>query len=173
MLNLLLPKTKIQAYNLQSVPIEEFEIVGIGQINQACNQAYDGEILLTVVNFANECKNFDEREGVTFADYFTKRKCPKCKRDELLPTKIKVNLDNLYLKNEEKIANRTYKAYRAYKEYPMNRQRSSIIEAYCPECGSCFSIIIKSCDLWIKEAKKIKEKDLIGSSWDEYKIDRY
>ena len=171
MINLLFSKTKIQAFDFHIVPAENFEIIGIGQINQACKSKYDGEILLTVINFANETKKFDEREGITFSDYFTRRKCLRCRREELLPTKIKINSDNFYLKNEEKIANRS-RAYKSYNEDPLSRrQRPSIIEAYCPECGSCFSIMIKSCDLWIREARKIKEKDLIGEAWDEYRFD--
>ena len=53
MLDFLLPKSKIQAFNLREVPIEHFEVIGIGQINPYCNIQYDNEIFLTVVNFAN------------------------------------------------------------------------------------------------------------------------
>ncbi len=165
MLDFLIPKTKIQAYGLREIPIESFEIIGVGQINPYCNSEYDSDIFFTVVNFANESRKFDEKEGLVFAEYFTVKRCPKCKQKELIPTRIKLNFDETYLKHEEEIA------FDAFEEFPSRRHFSSVIEAYCKNCSSCFEMKIKSKDCWVKEAKKIKENDLITKSWEEYCID--
>ena len=165
MLDFLIPKTKVQAYNIRELPIETFEVIGIGQINPYCKTQYDNEIFLTVVTFANESRSFDEKEGLVLAKYFTIRRCPRCKRIELVPIKIKINQDSTYIKHEEEIA------YDAFEEFPSRRHFPTTVEAYCNSCSSCFEIRIKSKDVWIKEAKKIKERDLITGSWEEYNID--
>jgi len=165
MLDFLLPKTKIQAYGIREIPIEQFEVLGIGQINPYCNNQYDNEIFITVVNFANETRNYDEKEGLILTKFFTVRRCPKCKKTELILTRIKINMDSTYLAHEEEIA------FDAYEENPSRRHFASISEAYCNHCSSCFEIKIKSKDVWVKEAKKIKNKNLITGCWEEYCID--
>ncbi|MBQ8848476.1 MAG: hypothetical protein IJ003_05980 [Candidatus Gastranaerophilales bacterium] len=165
MLDFLLPKSKIQAFNLREVPIEHFEVIGIGQINPYCNIQYDNEIFLTVVNFVNESKNFDEKEGLIIAKYFSVRRCPRCKKTELIPVKMHINMDLNYLKNEEEIA------FDAYEEHPSRRHFPTLVSAYCNHCNSCFEIRIKNKDTWIKQAKRIKEKDLVTRSWEEYNTD--
>lgn len=165
MLNFLTPKNKLQAWAIRDVAIENFEIIGIGQINPYCNLQYENEIFLTVVNFANGAKNYDEKEGLILTKYFTVKKCPKCRKTELIPVKLKINLDEIYLRHEEEIA------FDAFEEHPSRRHFPSIAEAFCNHCSTCFEVRIKSKDCWIKEAKKIKERDLITDSWEEYCID--
>ena len=165
MLNFLLPKSKVQTYDIQEIPIEHFEVLGIGQINPYCNLQYDNEIFITALSFANDSKNYDEREGLVLTKKFTVKKCPKCKKVELIPTKIKINLDSTYMCHEEEIA------FDAFEEHPSRRHAPSVIEAYCNHCSSCFELRIKSKDSWVKEAKKIKERDLITGSWEEYCLD--
>ena len=165
MLDFLVPKTKIQAYTVNEIPIEHFEVIGIGQINPYCRTQYDNEIFVTVVNLANDSKNYDEKEGLILTKYFTVRKCPRCKKNELIPVKMRINLDITYLKNEEEVA------YDAFEEHPSRRHFPSSVDAYCNACNSCFEIRIKNKDLWIKQAKRIKEKELITHSWDEYNVD--
>ena len=48
---------------------------------------------------------------------------------------------------------------------------SSIVKAYCKNCSSCFEMKIKTKDKWVKQAKKIKNKDLLTRSWTEYILD--
>jgi len=163
MLDFLMPKTKVQAYNFREVPIETFEVIGIAQINPYCSSHYENETFLTVVNFANGSKNYDEKESLILAKYFTMRRCINCGKNELIPINIKINLHNLYLKNEEEIA------FDAYSEYPSRINTPSIVKAYCNNCNSCFEIRIKTKDLWVKEAKAIKERNLIAP-WQEYKL---
>ena len=165
MLDFILPKTKVQVYRIREIPIEHFEIIGIGQINPYCRMQYDNELFVTVVNFANDSRNYDEKEGLIISDYFTVRRCPKCKKIELIPIKMKINLDDTYLKNEEEVA------FDAYEEHPSRRYFPTIVDAYCNSCNSCFEIRIKNKDIWIKEAKKIKEKELITRSWQAYNVD--
>ncbi|MBE7708720.1 MAG: hypothetical protein E7Z88_08465 [Cyanobacteria bacterium SIG27] len=162
MFDFLTPKNKLQAWAIRDVAIESFEIIGIGQINPYCESQYENEIFLTVVNFANDARNYDEREGLILTKYFTVKKCPKCKKIELIPIKLKINLDETYLRHEEEIA------YDAFEEHPSRRHFSSIAAAFCNHCSTCFEVRIKTKDCWVKEAKKIKERDLINSSWEEY-----
>jgi len=164
MLDFLIPKNKVQTYLVEQVPIENFEIIGIGQINPYCNIKYDDEVFVTVVNFANDSKNYDEKEGLVISSFFAVRKCPKCKKNTLIPVKIRINFDITYLKHEEEIA------YDAFEEHPSYRHFPTTVNAYCNGCNSCFEFRIKNKDLWIKQAKKIKEKDLITRSWEEYNI---
>ena len=77
MLNFLTPKNKLQAWAIREVAIETFEVIGIGQINPYCTSQYENEIFITVVNFANDAKNYDEREGLILTKYFTVKKCQK------------------------------------------------------------------------------------------------
>ena len=125
MLDFLTSKTKVKAWNIRELPIETFEVIGIGQINPYCNSQYDNEIFVTVVNFANDSKNYDEREGLVLAKHFTVKKCPKCKKLELIPTKIKINLDSTYIKHEEEIA------FDAFEQYPSRRHFPSVAQAFC------------------------------------------
>ena len=162
MLNFLTPKNKLQAWAIREVAIEVFEIIGIGQINPYCNLQYENEIFITIINFANGAKNYDEQEGLILTKYFTVKKCPKCKKTELIPVKMKINLDETYSRHEEEIA------YDAYEEHLSRRHLPSIVSAFCNHCSTCFEIRIKSKDCWVKEAKKIKERDLITGSWEEY-----
>ena len=78
---------------------------------------------------------------------------------------MRINLDTIYLKNEEEVA------FDAYEEHPSRRYFPTIVDAYCNSCNTCFEIRIKNKDLWIKEAKKIKEKELITRSWEAYNVD--
>ena len=164
MLNFLTPKTKLQSWATRELPIELFEVIGIGQINPYCKNQFDNEIFITVVNFSNDDKNYDEREGLILSKYFTVKKCPKCKKIELIPTKLKINMDSTYIKHEEEIA------FDAFEEHPSRRHLPSLAQAFCNHCSSCFEMRIKLKDCWVKEAKKIREKDLITSSWEEYCI---
>ena len=165
MLDFFVPKTKLQAHNLREIAIESVEILGIGQINPYYRGQFDDEVFLTVVNFANEESQYDEREGLVLTKFFTVKKCPRCKKVELIPTRIKINLDATYLKNEEEIA------FDAFEEHPSRRHKPSVVEAYCNNCSSCFEIRIKMKDNWVKEAKKIKTRDLITQEWEKYQID--
>lgn len=162
MFDFLMSKTKLQAWEVQELPLEMFEIIGIGQINPYCKSQYDNEIFITVVNFANDSKNFDEKEGLVLAKNFVVKKCPKCRKNHLIPTKIKINFDITYTKYEEEIA------FDAFEEYPSRRHAPSMIEAFCNNCSTCFEMKIKLKDSWVKSAKKIKERDLLTGSWDEY-----
>ena len=165
MLDFLTPKSKIQAYGLKELPIESFEILGVDQINPYCAFEYNNEIFFTLVTFANESRKFDEKEGLIIAQYFTVKRCPRCKQKELIPTKIKLNFDETYLKHEEEVA------FDAFEEFPSRRHFPSTVEAYCKNCSTCFEMRIKSKDCWVKEAKKIKESDLITGAWEEYCLD--
>ena len=156
------PKTKVRYFALREVPIEDFEVIGISQINPYYNKTYDNEIFLTVVNFANTSRRFDEKEGLILSEYFTLRRCFVCKKLELLPVKIKINMSKSYLENDEIPLYDT--------NYDLKHNFPSIVNAYCNNCNSCFEIHIKHKDLWVKEAKKIKETDLITSSWEEYRL---
>lgn len=161
MLDFLTPKTKLQVYGIREVPIEMFDVLGIGQINPYCNNTFENEVFVTAVNLAYDFKRFDEKEGLILTKYFTVKKCPKCRKIELIPTKIRINLDSVYKAHEEEIA------FDAFEEHPSKRHFPSMIEAYCNNCSTCFEMKIKSKDIWVKEAKKIKDKDLI-LPWQEY-----
>lgn len=165
MLSFLTPKTKLQAWALREVPIEMFEVIGVGQINPYCKNQYENEIFITLVSFANDSKTYDEREGLVLTRVFSLKKCPRCKKIELIPTKIKINLDSTYIKHEEEVA------FDAFEEPLLRRHYPSIVEAFCNHCSTCFEARIKSKDCWIKEAKKIKERDLLTGSWEEYCLD--
>ena len=165
MLDFLIPKTKVQAYNFREIPIETLEIMGISQVNPYCNAKTENELFITVVSFANESKEYDEKEGMVLTKYFAVRKCPRCKGVDLIPVNIRINMDTTYQKHEEEIA------FDAYEERPLRRHFPTTVNAFCNNCSSCFEIRIKSKDTWIKQAKKIKEKELIGSSWEEFCID--
>ena len=165
MLNLLIPKTKIQAWIAKEIPIELFEVLGIGQINPYCKTQYENQVFITVVSFSNDSRNYDEREGLILTKYFTVKKCPKCKKNHLIPIKLKINLDSTYIKHEEEIA------FDAFEEYPSRRHFPSIAHAFCNNCSTCFEMRIKLKDCWIKEAKRIKERDLITRSWEQYFLD--
>ena len=166
MLSFLFSKTKVQSYDISEISIKNFEILGIAQINPYCHTQYDNEVYFTIVNFANETNKFDERECVVPSKYFISRRCPKCRRVELIPTRIKLNMDREYLRNEEEVA------FDAYSEYPSRTNTPSTIKAYCKGCDSCFDIRIKTKDYWIKQAKKIRPKDII-IPWEEYQVDMY
>ena len=165
MLNFLIPKTKLQAWSAKELPIELFEIIGIAQINPYCKTQLDNQVFFTLVNFSNDNKNYDEREGLVLSKYFTLKKCPKCKKIKLMPTKLKINMNATYIKHEEEIA------FDAFEEIPSRKHVSSIAHAFCNHCSSCFELKIKLKDCWIKEAKKIKERDLITGCWEEYCLD--
>lgn len=163
MIDFLVPKNKIQYYNIQELPIETFEILGISQINPYCKNRSDKEAFVTLVTIANSSRDYDEKEALVLSSYFTIKKCPRCKKISLIPVKIRINQYSNYIKNEEKIAFGDYFASRY--NFP------TTIDAYCNTCSSCFEYLVKNKELWIKEAKKIKEKDIIGNQWETYKID--
>ena len=162
MLSFLLPKSKVKSYQIRELSIEDFEIIGIDQINPYCKKEFDEKIFITVVSLANDFKKFDEKEGLISTKYFAVRRCPKCRKNELIPIKLKINLDSEYLSHEEEIA------FDAYEEFPSKKHFSSIAKAYCNNCSSCFEIKIKTNDRWVKQARKIKNKDLITKAWVEY-----
>ena len=164
MFDFLIPKNKLQYHAINEIPIREFEMIGIAQINSYCSKKYENERIISVVGILNNSKKYDEKEGLILSDYFILKKCPKCKKTELIPTKLKINLFRNYLKNEEEVA------WDAYSEEPSKTNTPSIVEAYCASCNSCFEIRIKSKDYWVKQVKKIKEEDLI-TPWEEYNIE--
>ena len=163
MFGFLIPKNKLQYHTLNEIPIEELEIIGITQINPYCRKKYENEKFITVVDILNDSKKYDEKEGIVLSDYFVIKKCPKCRKAELVPVKIRINLYREYLKNEEEIA------WDAYEEHPSRINTPSEVHAYCNSCNSCFEIRIKSKDYWVKQAKKIKNDNLI-TPWEEYKV---
>lgn len=163
MLDFLIPKTKVRAFDIMQVPLEEFQVIGISQINPYYKQKYDNELFITVVSIANESKEYDEKEGMILTTYFSARKCPKCKRVELIPVNIKINRNPNYLRNEEEAAYGDYHSSR--KNFP------TIVNAFCNHCSTGFEVLIRNDDLWIKEARKIKERDLITGVWEEYQFD--
>ena len=166
MLNFLTPKSKIQVHTIREIPLESLEIMGVAQVNPYYNYASeDLDIFLTVVSFAYGSRDYDEKEGMVLTKYFTVKKCPQCKRVELIPVRMRINLDSIYQKHEEEIA------YDAFEENPSRRRFPTTVSAYCKCCSSCFEIRIKSTDCWIKEAKKIKDIDLVTKEWEEYNID--
>ena len=165
MFNFLVPKSKLRAYDVIEVPIETFEIVGIGQINPYCDKKYENEIFATVVNVAFDSNKYEEREAIVLTEYFAVKRCPRCKKNALIPVKLRINRDKTYLKHEEEIA------YDAFEEHPSRRHFPSLANAYCNNCSSCFQIKIKSSDVWVKQALKIKSKNIITSDWEEYYID--
>ena len=163
MLDFLIPKNRIQYYDLEEVPIETFEILGINQINPYCKSRGDKECFITLVTIANTSKEYDEKEAMVLTSYFTVKRCPRCKKISLIPTKIKINQFPTYLKNEEKIAYGNYFSSRY--NFP------TTVSAYCNSCSTCFEYLVKNRELWIKEAKKLKEKNIIGGEWETYRID--
>ncbi|MBR2068694.1 MAG: hypothetical protein IJ877_02920 [Candidatus Gastranaerophilales bacterium] len=164
MFDFFIPKSKIQSYKIVQIPIAEVEMIGIAQINPYCNKRYENEVFVTVVNILNDSKHYDERESIVLSKYFMLKKCPKCKKTELIPLKIRANFYPNYLRNEEEVA------WDAYDEFPSKTNTPSTIEAYCNSCNSCFEIRIKTKDSWIKQLKKLKDKDLI-TPWEEYKVE--
>lgn len=163
MLDFLAPKTKVLAFNIRQVPIQTFEMLGIGQINPHYELDYQKEIPVTIVALAHFDRKCDEKEGMILSDIFTLRRCPKCKKVELYPTKMRLNFSRQYLQDEEDYDLR--EVYNSKYLFP------SVVNAFCSHCNTCFEIHIKRNDTWVKEAKKIKEKDLISSCWEEYNLD--
>ena len=162
MLSFLFPKTKVDTYGIREIAINSVEMLGVSQINPYCSRRFEDKIFITVVNFSNGFKDFDEKEGLISTNYFAVRKCPKCKQKELIPIYLKINLDSTYLRHEEEIA------YDAFEENPSKRHFSSIALAFCKHCSTSFEMKIKTKDKWIKEAKKIKNRELINFVWNEY-----
>ena len=164
MFGFLIPKNKLQLHTMKEIPIEEFEIIGISQINPYCHAKYDNEKFITVVDILNSTKKCDEKEGLVLSDYFVLKRCPKCKKLALLPVKIRINLYHDYLRNEEEVA------WDAYSEHPSKTNTPSEVHAYCNSCTACFEIRIKMKDYWIKQAKKLKDSNLIAP-WEEYRVE--
>ena len=164
MFEFLIPKSKLQYHTFQELPVEEIEILGISQINPYCKKNYDHEKFITVVDILNESRKCDEKEGLILSNYFVIKRCPKCKKVELILSKIRINMYKEYLRNEEEVA------WNAYSEYPSKTNTPSVAEAFCRACNTCFEIRIKSKDCWVKQAKKLKENDLI-SPWEEYSVE--
>lgn len=157
MLNFLIPKTQVQAFNYSKIPIEHFDVLGIGQINPYCSNRFENEIFITSVNIILGLGRYDGKEGLVLSEYFTVRKCPHCKRVKLIPTKIRINLDQM--KNDTDF----------YDDF--EGEMDTAIYAYCNSCSSCFYFDIKEKDLWVKEARKLKEKSLITGKWEMYSIE--
>ena len=82
-----------------------------------------------------------------------------------MASKFKINLDSVFMRHEEEIA------YDAFEEHVSRRHVSNFAEAFCNHCSTCFEMKIKSKDCWVKEAKKIKTRDLLSGSWEEYCLD--
>ena len=165
MFGFMIPKTKLRAYNIKKVPMETFQIAGIGQINPYCSYKFENETLITIIDIAYDSKQYDEREGMILTKFFIARRCPECKQVELVPTRLRINRDTTYLKYEEEVA------YDAFEEHPTKRHFPTIAEAYCNNCSSCFEIRLKNKDPWIKFALGLRGKDLIAGAWDEYYLD--
>ncbi len=158
----LFSKTKLKAHNITEISPSSFEILGVGQINPYCKSDFESEISFTLVSLCFESKKFDERTALVLSTYFSLRKCPKCAKVELIPAKIRVNFNHIYLRNEEEIA------FDAYEENPPQEHFPTFALTYCSNCSRCFEIRLKSNDCWVKQAKKIKKKNIITNSWDEY-----
>lgn len=163
MLDILIPKTKLRAFDIIQIPLEELQVIGISQINPYYREKYDNELFVTVVSIANDSREYDEKEGLILTAYFTVRKCPKCAKVDLVPINIKINRNPNYLRNEEEAIYGNYHTSR--KNFP------TIVNAFCNNCSTGFEILIKNEDLWIKEARKIKERQLITGAWEEYQLD--
>ena len=166
MLNFLTPKSKLQMHTIKEIPVETLEVIGVSQINPYCGAKYENSVIFTVVNFANCDKNYDEKETIVLQTYFEKRRCPKCKKISLVPTKIRINFDPTYLKNEEEIA------YDAYSEEPSKVNSPSYALGYCSSCSNAFEIRLQSRDYWIRQAKKLKDANIV-IPWQEYQVDVY
>lgn len=166
MFSFLTPKIKLQSWSIFEMPLEALEIYGVAQINPYCQARYENNINITVVNLLNNSEEYDEKEGLVLSKYFAIKRCPKCKRVELFPTKLKINLDSTYLKYEEEVA------CDAYSDIPSKTNTPSVAWAFCSSCNSGFEIRIKSKDIWVKQAKKLKDRDLI-IPWEEYQIEGY
>jgi len=164
MFDFLIPKSKLQYHTYSEMPVGELEILGISQVNPYCNKKYNDEKFITVVDILNDSKKYDEKEGLVLSNYFVLKRCPRCKKLELVPSKIRINLYREYLRNEEEVA------WNAYSEYPSKTNTPSVVEAYCRACNSCFDIRIKMKDYWIKQARKLKEEYLI-SPWETYNVE--
>ena len=165
MFDFLIPKTKIRAYSIRKVPMETFQIAGIGQINPYCSYKFENEIFVTIIDIAYDSKNYDEKEGMVLTKKFIVKRCPECKQLELVPTRLKINRDSTYQRYEEEVA------YDAFEEHPTRRHFPTTVEAYCHNCSSCFEIRMKSKDPWIKYALRLRDRDLISGAWDEYFLD--
>lgn len=164
MFDFLIPKSKLQYHTYSELPASELEILGISQVNPYCNRKYNDEKFITVVDVLNDSKKYDEKEGLILSNYFVLKRCPRCKKLELVPSKIRINLYREYLRNEEEVA------WNAYSEHPSKTNTPSIVEAYCKACNSCFDIRIKMKDYWVKQVKKLKEEDLI-TPWETYNVE--
>jgi len=165
MFDFMKPKTMIRAYNIRKVPIENFQIAGIEQVNPYCNYKFDNELFVTIIDIAYDSKKYDEREGMILSKHFILRRCPECKQIKLIPTRFRINRDSIYLKYAEEVA------CDAFEENPSKRHFPTTVEAYCSNCSSCFEIRMKNNDPWIKEALRLKDKDLISGMWEEYYIE--
>lgn len=163
MLDIFTPKTRVQFFDIQELPIESCEIMGINQINPYYRIKTEKQEFITIVTIANDSRKYDEKEAYVLSDYFVVKKCPKCKSVTLIPTKMKINQSHDYLKNEEEIAFGDY--FDSRYNFPTR------IEAYCNNCSSCFNILVKNKEPWVKEAKKLKSKDIIGGKWETYQVD--
>lgn len=162
MFDFLTPKTKIRAFDIMQIPICELQITGISQINPYCSEKIDNEYFITVVSIANECREYDEKEGLILTNYFTVRKCPRCGALALIPTSIKINRNPNYIRNEEEAVYGNYHTSR--KNFP------TVVRSFCTRCSTAFEILIKNDDLWIKEARKIKDAQLITGVWEEFQF---
>jgi len=163
MLDFLAPKTKLKAFDIIEVDIENFQVFGISQINPYCRKPFENEVFTTLVNIANDSRDYGEKEGFVLTTFFSVKKCPVCKRKTLIPVEFKINALGSYLRNEEKYAYAQF--FNSLHNFP------SRARAYCNHCSSCFEVIIKNNDVWVKEAKKLKEKDLIEGEWHTYLVD--
>ena len=164
MFDFIMSKSKVRAHNITEVSLTGFELMGVAQVNPYCESRYEGNIYLSVVDVLYDSQKYDEKEGLITSEYFTLRKCPKCKKIELFPAKLRLNMFPDYLRHEEEVA------FDAYSEYPSKINTPSVVNAFCKSCGACFEIRIKTSDLWVKEAKKIKMHELIAP-WETFAIE--
>ena len=153
MFSFLSSKSKLRAYNILEVSPSSFDILGIGQVNPYCNLSFESDIYFTLVSLCFESRKYDERSAFVLSNYFTLKKCPKCKKIELVPSKLRINFNYIYLRNEEEIA------FDAYEENPPEEHFPTTVEAYCRSCYSCFQIRLETKDSWVGQAKKIKKKN--------------
>ena len=80
MLSFLQPKSKLQVHTYREIPIESLRILGIAQVNPYYSEDYQSDKLITLVCFANESKDYDEKEAMVLTSYFALRRCPRAYR---------------------------------------------------------------------------------------------
>ena len=73
MFSFMIPKTKLRAYKIKKVPMETFQIAGIGQINPYCSYKFETEPFVTIIDVSYDSNKYDER-GNDFNKIFYREK---------------------------------------------------------------------------------------------------